>query len=325
MPRLKAPSAAISWWQLTICAASRQSLGKRRKNERWPGHPAGRPRGTRRAARRAGARRDGARRGRGRGRAPDAVDEDGGVDLGPPRQHVPGRYPGARQEVVEHRVERRAERGPAVERNGTPPLADERGGQGAATGPRFGQRGSGARGQASAVAGRAASGPGDLVDGLPGDVRRAERVGPTGPDAGAYECHDSRRRSPAARRGTGIRRGTAGEDQEHSIGVSLSAAPRRRSPRRGPGRGGPRRDHRQARPERGAPAQRRGRVAHGGDGVSGVVLAVAEGALAVLPGLAPVDRGQTDEEDARRATARRAWPPLGGRASHGARGVVAAR
>ena len=46
----------------------------------------------------------------------------------------------------------------------------------------------------------------------------------------------------------------------------------------------------------GRPAQRRGRVPSGGQGVAGVVLAVAEGPLAVLPRLAPGDRGQADEE-----------------------------
>ena len=44
------------------------------------------------------------------------------------------------------------------------------------------------------------------------------------------------------------------------------------------------------------PAERGRRDAHRADGVAGVVLAVAEGALAVLPGLAPVDRRETHQE-----------------------------
>ena len=46
------------------------------------------------------------------------------------------------------------------------------------------------------------------------------------------------------------------------------------------------------------PAHGGGRVANRRHGVPGVVLAVAEGPFAVFPGLAPVDRGQADEERA---------------------------
>ena len=46
----------------------------------------------------------------------------------------------------------------------------------------------------------------------------------------------------------------------------------------------------------GRPAQGGGRVADGGEGVPDIVLAVAEGTFAVLPGLAPVDRGQADQQ-----------------------------
>ncbi len=51
------------------------------------------------------------------------------------------------------------------------------------------------------------------------------------------------------------------------------------------------------------PAERRRRDAQRADGVAGVVLAVAEGALAVLPGLAPVDRRQAHQKRLRRQTA----------------------
>src|SRR6185312_14029662 len=44
------------------------------------------------------------------------------------------------------------------------------------------------------------------------------------------------------------------------------------------------------------PAQRRRGVPQRGEGVTRVELAIAEGPLAVLPGLAPGDRGQADEE-----------------------------
>ena len=46
------------------------------------------------------------------------------------------------------------------------------------------------------------------------------------------------------------------------------------------------------------PAEGGGRDAHRRQRVSGVVLAVAKGALAVLPGLPPVNRGEPDEERA---------------------------
>ena len=46
----------------------------------------------------------------------------------------------------------------------------------------------------------------------------------------------------------------------------------------------------------GLPAERGGRIAHGGDCVPAVVVAVAEGAHAVLPRLAPVDRGDPDDD-----------------------------
>ena len=48
------------------------------------------------------------------------------------------------------------------------------------------------------------------------------------------------------------------------------------------------------------PAERCGGHGHGTDGVSQVVVAVAERALAVLPGLAPVDGGETHQHAARR-------------------------
>src|SRR5437667_5718465 len=46
----------------------------------------------------------------------------------------------------------------------------------------------------------------------------------------------------------------------------------------------------------GRPAQRGSRISHGGDGMAGIVLAVAKGALAVLPGLAPMNRRQAHEK-----------------------------
>ena len=48
--------------------------------------------------------------------------------------------------------------------------------------------------------------------------------------------------------------------------------------------------------ETSGPAQRRRRVADGAERVAHVVLAVPEGPLAVLPRLAPVDRGEADHE-----------------------------
>jgi hypothetical protein len=47
------------------------------------------------------------------------------------------------------------------------------------------------------------------------------------------------------------------------------------------------------------PTQRRGRIAHSGDGVPDVVLAIAEGTFAILPCLSPVDGGEADKEAAR--------------------------
>ncbi len=191
--------------------------------------------------------------------------------------------------------------GPAVERNGTTPLENERGGRGAATGPRFGLRGQrGGRARHRRLAGRAAGGTGDQVDGFPLDMRGAERIGPPAPDASAYECHDllGGARLPA-RRGNEIRLETAGEDQERSIGVlpvgRLHVGKVRVAIEAEEGR-----DAIIAKPvpnER-APAERPGRAAHRGDGVSGVVLAIAKRALAVLPGFAPVNRRQTHEESA---------------------------
>src|SRR3989304_4386311 len=46
------------------------------------------------------------------------------------------------------------------------------------------------------------------------------------------------------------------------------------------------------------PAEDSRRVARGGERVPGVLLAIAEGPVAVLPGLAPVDRGQAEEKAA---------------------------
>src|SRR3954454_23908269 len=48
------------------------------------------------------------------------------------------------------------------------------------------------------------------------------------------------------------------------------------------------------------PAQGRGRVAHRGDRVTNVVLAVAKGALAIFPRLTPVNRRQTNQKGAPR-------------------------
>ena len=53
------------------------------------------------------------------------------------------------------------------------------------------------------------------------------------------------------------------------------------------------------------PAEDRGGVARGGQRVAGVVLAVAEGALAVLPGLAPVDGAQAHQKPAGGSSPRR--------------------
>src|SRR3989337_4230373 len=46
----------------------------------------------------------------------------------------------------------------------------------------------------------------------------------------------------------------------------------------------------------GRPSQRRGRISHGGNDMAGIVLAVAKGTLAVLPGLAPMNRRQAHEK-----------------------------
>ncbi len=46
----------------------------------------------------------------------------------------------------------------------------------------------------------------------------------------------------------------------------------------------------------GRPTQRGGRISHRSDGMAGIVLAVAKGALAVLPGLAPMNLRQAHEK-----------------------------
>ena len=46
----------------------------------------------------------------------------------------------------------------------------------------------------------------------------------------------------------------------------------------------------------GRPTQRGGRISHGSNGMADIVLAIAKGALAVLPGLAPMNRRQAHEK-----------------------------
>src|SRR5689334_7398540 len=129
---------------------------------------------------------------------------------------------------------------------------------------------------------------GNAIDDVPVDMRRAEAVGAALPRAAA--------RGVDERRGITIEPGTriTGRDDRKALGVFAFRVTvvvvAIEAEQRGDVRVGPSRQQRQA------PAEQRRREPQRADRVTDVVLTVPKRALAVLPGLAPEDRGQADEK-----------------------------
>ena len=137
----------------------------------------------------------------------------------------------------------------------------------------------------------------DLVDERPLDVVLAQLAGAAGPRPAAGRVHQRRERGRRGRR-------LARAHQEHAaglfaLGIGVVGVPIEAEEPCD-------RALRAARDERRPPPREPGGQPHGRDRVAEIVLTVPEGALAVLPRFAPVNRGQADEARVRRIAERRA-------------------
>ena len=252
------------------------------------------------------------------------MDEENGVDTGRPGQRVPRGDARPRNEPIEQAEERRGRQaGGAVHGHRAAPLADEADG-----GKPIARAESGSLGtrpvevpRDDRVGGRERRRPWlddgrrHLGDRRPSHVLRAEGVRRSGPrpaakrlaQLGKADLHPlDCRVDPGARRDDheavgmlAVRGRQAGE-----VTLAIEAEERRHVVVAG------------CVEEACGPAQHRRRVADGAERVAHVVLAVAEGPLAVLPGLAPVDGGEADQESAGGQRAACPWRP----APNGARG-----
>ena len=229
-----------------------------------------------------------------RGEPLHPVHEQDRVHLGRCGEQRPGRLTKPRQQGVEQTEEGRgSEPGDAIEGLGGAAAPDQTGdgllGYGFAY--RQGQRGPGRQGLVGRTQGRGGH-PGDV---RPVPVSRAQGIGPTAPgrtrQGVEYGLHARGFARSDPQQGLGdlpLRRQEVGFPIDPGEGRNLGIAPGRQQPHR--------------------PAEGGGRIGECRQGVAAVVLAVAEGADAVLPRLAPVDAGQGHQHPAGPGQRRRGAP-----------------